>query len=211
MLRVKLSPGRGLCVHFIWYPWNLMISTPWRIFLDMTDQNSMQSHVKSGLRSGYSSLNGESMGKAIVIFFEYLVKYKLYIIDKYRPYNHIERASHCLWQLKTCVLFGCICHFIALYCIAWHNSRQHFLLFFFDVDFMHLLITTSVSLSGHSLPPYRLYHTHHRRTGWHRCDSESGVQWYPSRWSEPGVWWHHPDSRQYADCRRRGLSTWGTC
>ena len=61
-----------------------MISTSWGIFLDMTDQNSMQSHVKSGLRSGYSSLNGESMGKAIVIFFDDLVKYKLYIIDKYR-------------------------------------------------------------------------------------------------------------------------------
>ena len=54
---VKLSPGRGLCVHFIWYPWNLMISTSWGIFLDMTDQHSMRSHVKSGLRSGYLHQN----------------------------------------------------------------------------------------------------------------------------------------------------------
>ena len=34
-----------------------MISTSWGTFLDMTDQNSMRSHVKSGLRSGYHFLN----------------------------------------------------------------------------------------------------------------------------------------------------------
>ena len=49
-------PQGGLCVLFLWYPWNCRVGTPWGIFLHRGDQNNRWSHAMSCLLPGYNSV-----------------------------------------------------------------------------------------------------------------------------------------------------------
>ena len=43
----------GLCVLFLWYPWNCRVGPPWGIFLHTGDENNRWSHAMSCLLPGY--------------------------------------------------------------------------------------------------------------------------------------------------------------
>ena len=47
-------PQGGLCVLFLWYPWNCRVGTPWGIFLHRGDKNNRWSHAMSCLLPGYT-------------------------------------------------------------------------------------------------------------------------------------------------------------